>query len=191
MKTISDNILNCKKCELSSTCTNKVVGEGNPNAKIFWVGEAPGADEDLQGRPFVGRSGKLLNVIIQKMGLTREECFISNILHCRPPNNRKPTLDEMKLCGNFVREQIRVIKPEVIIVLGATAMEGLLGVGDKISKRRGKWEKYKDGELEIDSMIIWHPSYMLRNPASKLEAAEDLVKVMDKIKPIKLILGDE
>jgi DNA polymerase len=175
----------CVKCaHLAARRTHVVFGVGNPEARILFVGEAPGEDEDLQGEPFVGRAGQLLTKMIAAMGLTRGDVYIANILKCRPdmpagsPGNRKPTKDEMDTCLPYLRAQIDVIKPEVMIALGATALEGLLGPIGGISKLRGKFLEYRG----IPLMPTFHPSYLLRNQSNteKRKVWEDLLQVMER-----------
>jgi DNA polymerase len=176
----------CVKCpHLAARRHHVVFGVGNPEARIMFVGEAPGEDEDLQGEPFVGRAGQLLTKMIAAMGLTRADVYIANILKCRPdmpagsPGNRKPTKDEMDTCLPYLRAQIDVIKPEVMIALGATALEGLLGPIGGISKLRGKFLEYRG----IPLMPTFHPSYLLRNQSNteKRKVWEDLLQVMDRV----------
>lgn len=175
----------CVKCpHLAARRTNVVFGVGNPEARIMFVGEAPGEDEDRQGEPFVGRAGQLLTKMIGAMGLTRDQVYIANILKCRPDmpvgstGNRKPTKDEMDTCLPYLRAQIDVIKPEVMIALGATAFEGLLGPIGGISKMRGKFLEYRG----IPLMPTFHPSYLLRNASNteKRKVWEDLMQVMER-----------
>jgi DNA polymerase len=176
----------CVKCpHLASSRKNVVFGVGDIGAKLMFVGEAPGADEDEQGEPFVGRAGQLLTKIIQTMGLTREAVYIANILKCRPDTpgqsagNRKPTSDEMQTCIPFLHEQIDLIRPQVLVALGGTAVEGLLGKTAGIMKLRGNWQTYRGTPL----MPTYHPAYLLRNqaPAEKRRVWEDMLKVMEKL----------
>jgi DNA polymerase len=175
----------CVKCEhLAARRTHVVFGVGNPEARIMFVGEAPGEEEDLQCEPFVGRAGQLLTKMIVAMGLTRDDVYIANILKCRPdmpvgsPGNRKPTKDEMDTCLPYLRAQIDVIRPEVMIALGATALEGLLGPVGGISKLRGTFLEYRG----IPLMPTFHPSYLLRNASNteKRKVWEDLLQVMER-----------
>lgn len=175
MKAIIGEISQCKKCELSKTRTNTVPGQGDITPEIMFIGEAPGADEDKQGIAFVGRAGQLLTKMIEAMGLTRDEVFIGNILKCRPPDNRKPTPDEIQACIPYLKRQISLIKPKVIIALGATAVSGLLGSDIPISKLRGQWMEFEGIKL----MPTFHPSYLLRNPPmAKKKVWEDLQEVL-------------
>jgi DNA polymerase len=178
--------LACVKCpHLVAARTNVVFGVGSINAEIMFVGEAPGADEDEQGEPFVGKAGQLLTKIIQAMGLTRDAVYIGNILKCRPDTpglsagNRKPTPEEMKTCIPFLHEQIDLIRPQVIVALGATAVEGLLGKTTGITRLRGNWQVYRGTPL----MPTYHPAYLLRNQAmtEKRKVWEDMLQVMEKL----------
>src|SRR5205814_142933 len=164
---VRDRVCVCTKCpHLARSRTQTVFGVGNPDAELMFIGEAPGADEDARGEPFVGRAGQLLTRIIETMGLTRGDVYIANILKCRPDmpdgisGNRPPTPDEMQTCISYLLEQVRIIQPRVIVALGATAVEGLLGVRRTMRELRGRWHSFNDTPL----MITYHPSYLLRNP---------------------------
>ncbi len=176
----------CVKCaKLAASRKNVVFGVGNIDTPLMFVGEAPGADEDAQGEPFVGRAGELLTKIIQAMGLRRGDVYIANILKCRPDTpgqsagNRKPTTDEMATCVPYLHEQIDLIGPRVIVALGATAIEGLLGKTLGITKLRGQWKTYRG----IPLMPTYHPAYLLRNQAmsEKRKVWEDMLAVMEKL----------
>lgn len=143
----------------------------------MFIGEGPGADEDRQGLAFVGKAGQLLTRIIEAMGFTREQVFIGNIVKCRPPGNRTPFPDEMAACLPFLEEQIQLLKPRVIVALGATAVRGLLGLEMGITRLRGKWLSYRG----IDVMPTFHPAYLLRNPAGKKEVWEDMKAVLERL----------
>ena len=183
---LQQRVLGCVKCKnLVDTRKNVVFGVGNINSDLLFVGEAPGADEDARGEPFVGAAGQLLTKIIQTMGLSRETVYIANILKCRPDmplhssGNRKPTSEEMRTCIPFLQEQIDLIRPKVIVGLGATAVEGLLGKPIFITKARGQWHTYRG----IPLMPTYHPAYLLRNQAlaEKRRVWEDMLKVMEKL----------
>jgi DNA polymerase len=178
--------LACVKCPHLVSSRKKVVfGVGDINARLMFIGEAPGADEDAQGEPFVGRAGQLLTKIIEAMGLKRDAVYIANILKCRPDTpgettgNRKPTPEEMQTCIPYLHEQIDLIRPKVIVALGGTAVEGLLGGPVGITKTRGNWRTYRD----IMLMPTYHPSYLLREPAAdkKRQVWEDMLQVMEKL----------
>lgn len=168
----------CVKCGELSRCRNSVVfGVGSPHAEIMFVGEAPGHDEDMQGIPFVGRAGDLLTKIIVAMGLKREEVYIANVLKCRPPQNRTPFPEEVTNCLPYLLSQIELIKPKVIVGLGATAVRALLDVQLGITKMRGHWYTFHD----IPIMPTFHPAYLLRNPPAKKEVWEDMKSVLEKL----------
>jgi len=149
--------------------------EGNRHARLMFVGEAPGADEDIQSRPFVGRAGQLLTKIIEAIGLKREEVLIGNVNRCRPPGNRPPTFEEASMCKPFLEREIAVVQPDVIVTLGNTALQNLLGAKQGITKLRGKFMDYKG----IKVMPTFHPAYLLRDPSKKRETWEDLKTVRD------------
>lgn len=164
----------CRRCGLSDTRTHLVFGVGNPGAKLVFVGEAPGYDEDVQGEPFVGAAGKLLTKIIQAMGLTRDEVYICNILKCRPPGNRNPQPDEIDMCTPFLNRQLAAISPECICALGKFAAQTLLGTEAPISKLRGRFHEYNGIRL----MPTYHPAYLLRNPEGKRDVWNDIQQIM-------------
>src|SRR5882724_12074277 len=165
----------CKRYPLHKGRTNIVHTEGSRRARMMFVGEAPGADEDAQARPFVGRAGQLLTKIIEAIGLKREEVLIGNVNRCRPPSNRPPTAEEVEMCKPFLLREIATVQPEVIVVLGNTAMRNLLNTREPISKLRGKFQDYKG----IKVMPTFHPAYLLRDPSKKRETWDDLKKVRD------------
>ena len=175
----------CRKCEIGSVRTNAVPGQGNPKARLMFVGEAPGADEDQQGLAFVGRAGKLLTDIIIAMGLTREEVFIGNVIKCRPPGNRDPKLDEIGNCWPYLKRQLELIQPEVIVALGAHAAKTLLNTTDAIGKLRGQFHEYKfsDDLPPAKLMPTYHPAYLLRNYSydNRKRVWEDMMKVLKEL----------
>ena len=179
-------VLACTKCPNLVAFRHSVVfGVGNPNAELMFVGEAPGADEDRQGEPFVGRAGELLTKIIQTMGYQRSEVYIANVLKCRPdipegaPGNRQPTATEMETCLPYLREQIQLIQPKAMVALGATAMRGLFGKEEPMNQMRGRWHLF--GAIPV--MATFHPSYLLRNQALsvKRKVWEDMLQVLDRL----------
>lgn len=172
-------VAGCGACALAATRTKAVPGEGNGDApEVMFIGEAPGADEDLQGRPFVGRAGQLLDKMIGAMGFRRGEVFIANILKCRPPGNRTPTPDEMSVCIPFLKKQIALVRPKTIVALGATAWKGLSGdPGASISRVRGLWQSFEG----IPVMPTFHPAYLLRCPSAKRTAWDDLKLVLARL----------
>ena len=176
----------CTKCpHLAHSRTQTVFGVGNPDAELMFIGEAPGADEDAQGEPFVGRAGQLLTKIITAMGFSRAEVYIANVLKCRPDmprgsfGNRPPTREEMQTCLPYLAEQIEIIGPKVLVALGATAVEGLLGTRGPMHAMRGRWHSHQETPL----MITYHPSYLLRNqaPAEKRKVWEDMLQVLERL----------
>ena len=185
LKGVADEIGKCCACGLEESRTKVVAGEGNADARIVFVGEAPGADEDAQGRPFVGRSGKLLGNIINAMGFRREDVFICNILKCRPPGNRDPKPDEIVKCIPFLHRQLEIIKPEIIVALGAHAAKTLLGTKKPIGQLRGMFHEYytSEGAEPIKLMPTYHPSYLLRNYSvdNRRRVWEDMKKVLAEV----------
>ena len=171
---IREFIGECTRCKLSKGRTKIVFGAGSPKARLMFVGEGPGRDEDLSGEPFVGRAGKLLTDMIKAMGLQREDVYIANIVKCRPPENRQPEHDEVDACSPFLMRQIDVIRPQVICTLGNTPTQTLLQTTQGISKFRGQWFDFRDTKL----LPTYHPAYLLRNPAAKADVWKDLQKVM-------------
>lgn len=178
LEEIREEIGDCRRCKLCHGRTHIVFGVGHPKADLMFVGEAPGADEDAQGIPFVGKAGQLLTRIIEAMGLTRDDVYIANILKCRPPNNRDPEPDETATCEGFLFQQIEVIQPKIIVALGKHAAHTLLRTQVPITKLRGKF-------LNLGNILVlptFHPSYLLRNPGAKREVWEDMRQVRDRLK---------
>lgn len=172
---LAEEVRSCTRCGLHETRTQTVFSRGDPFAELCFVGEGPGADEDALGEPFVGPAGKLLDRMIGAMGYQRDEVYIANIVKCRPPNNRKPEPAEMASCMPYLTQQLALIKPRVIVALGATAVQGMIGTSEGITRLRGKWKLYKG---TIPMMPTFHPAYLLRNPAAKREVWSDLQEVM-------------
>lgn len=175
LKALRDALGDCTRCTLHRSRTNLVFGEGNPNAELVFVGEGPGRDEDLSGRPFVGVAGQLLDRIIEAMGLHRDGVYICNVVKCRPPENRTPEESESNICGPFLRRQLAVIRPKVIVALGGTAAAYLLGGPQAITRIRGRFHTVDN----IPMMPTFHPAYLLRNPAEKRAVWNDMQLVMD------------
>lgn len=171
---IREDIGDCTRCRLHKGRTNLVFGVGNFDADIMFIGEGPGADEDAQGEPFVGRAGQLLNNMIAAMGLQREDVYIANVVKCRPPGNRTPERDECDTCGPFLMRQVEAIKPKMIVALGATAAKYLIGINDSMNNLRGRIYDFKGSKL----VVTYHPAYLLRDPRQKAEAWKDLQLVM-------------
>jgi len=174
---IREDIGDCTRCKLHKTRNKIVFGDGNPTAQLVFIGEGPGADEDKQGLPFVGRAGKLLTQMIEAMGLQRQDVYICNVVKCRPPENRAPEPDEVATCSPFLLRQLDTIAPKVIVCLGATAARTLLETSRGISQLRGQWLEWRKHKL----MVTYHPAYLLRNPAAKGEVWKDLQKVMAEL----------
>lgn len=173
---IREEIGNCTRCRLHEGRTHLVFGEGNPHALLVFVGEAPGRDEDLQGKPFVGRAGELLTRIIEAIDLTRREVYITNILKCRPPQNRDPKPDEIKTCLPFLLKQLEVIRPKIICAMGTFAAQTLLGTENKISALRGHFYNYGGAKL----MPTYHPAFLLRNPQFKRDVWKDMKMINEE-----------
>ena len=172
---IQNVIGDCTRCPLAYAGRHKIVfGDGDPNAELMFVGEGPGADEDASGLPFVGKAGQLLNNMIAAMGLKREQVYIANIVKCRPPGNRTPEFVEATTCSQFLVKQIDIVRPEVIVALGATAATYLLGVRQSLSSLRGRWHAVRGAKVAV----TYHPAYLLRDPRQKGEAWKDLQRVM-------------
>lgn len=174
LQEICVDIGDCTRCRLHKGRMKLVFGVGNPEAELMFVGEGPGADEDAQGEPFVGRAGQLLNNMISAMGLKREDVYIANVVKCRPPGNRTPEKDECDTCSPFLLRQIEVVKPKVIVALGAVAAKNLLAVNDSMANLRGRWYDFRGARLAV----TYHPAYLLRDPRQKKEAWKDLQMVM-------------
>jgi len=168
----------CTRCKLHKTRTNIVFGVGSPEARLMFVGEAPGEDEDLQGYPFVGKAGQLLTKMIEAMGLRREDVYICNTVKCRPPNNRNPEPDELLACEPFLKGQLGAVKPEAIVTLGKFAAQALLREQTPITRLRGQWREYEG----IPVMPTFHPAYLLRSPAEKGKVWADLTQVMKRLR---------
>ena len=185
LEKIAEEVRQCRKCDLGSSRTNAVPGEGNPDARIMFVGEAPGADEDAQGRPFVGRAGQLLDKIIAACGLKRSDVFIGNILKCRPPGNRDPRAEEIISCLPYLQRQIEIIQPEVLIALGAHAAKTLLNTTKSIGQLRGQFHEYYSGigRPPTKLMATYHTAYLLRNysPENRRKVWEDMKKVLAEL----------
>lgn len=170
LKELEQRINKCTKCELGTMRTKFVFGVGNPNAKIMLIGEAPGADEDIQGLPFVGRAGQLLTKLLKTVGIEREDVYICNILKCRPPNNRKPLPSEIEMCKPYLLKQIELVRPNVIVALGATAIEGLFNIKKKMGELRGNILFFN----KIPVIVTYHPAALLRNPSWENDFVNDL-----------------
>ncbi|MCG2709170.1 MAG: uracil-DNA glycosylase [Thermodesulfovibrionales bacterium] len=177
LNALREEIGDCQRCKLSKGRKNIVFGEGSIDAEIMFIGEGPGEDEDIQGRPFVGKAGQLLTKLIEKMGFKREDVYIGNIVKCRPPFNRDPEEDEINACSPFIRKQAEIISPKVIVSLGRISTQTLIGLKIPIGKLRGKFYQFED----IPLMPTFHPSYLLRNPKDKWLVWEDAQKVLERL----------
>ena len=174
---LREKCLNCQACGLRRTCTQVVFGVGNPNAEVLFIGEAPGANEDQQGEPFVGRAGKLLDDMLAMIGLSRKNIYITNSVKCRPPENRDPLGEEKDACRGYLRQQVRLMKPKIIVCLGRISAMELIKPDFKISREHGQFFE-KDG---IQMMALYHPAALLRDPRKKPETFEDLKRLQEKI----------
>ena len=179
---LESSILNCQKCRLCQNRTKIVFGIGNKNADIMFIGEGPGADEDKQGIPFVGKAGKLMDKAFEGLGIERGNVYIANIVKCRPPKNRVPEADESKACLDYLRNQVILVKPKIIVLLGSTALKNILGKEYSITSARGSWLERKG----IIYMPTWHPAALLRDETKKIEFWNDLKQVVEKYKEINV-----
>ena len=177
---LEEVVKQCRKCRLCETRKNVVFGVGNREADIMFIGEGPGADEDAQGEPFVGKAGKLMNMAFDMLGIKREEVYIANIVKCRPPNNRNPQDDEAENCLDYLRNQVILVKPKIIVLLGSTALKNILGNEYGITATRGKWIE-KGG---ITYMPTWHPAALLRDENKKIDFIKDLKQVIKRYNEI-------
>ena len=174
---LEKSIENCQKCKLCKTRNNIVFGVGNREADIMLIGEGPGADEDMQGEPFVGKAGKLMNMAFEALGIKKEELYIANIVKCRPPFNRNPEQDEEQACLDYLRNQVILVKPKIIVLLGSVALKNILGKEYGITASRGKWIEKRG----IYYMPTWHPAALLRDENKKIEFINDLKLMLQKV----------
>lgn len=174
---LEESIKGCNKCKLCKTRQNIVFGTGNKQAKLMFIGEGPGADEDRLGEPFVGRAGKLMNLAFEILGIDRKEVYIANVVKCRPPGNRNPEEDEATACLNYLRNQVILVQPEIIVLLGSVALKNILGKEYGITASRGKWVEKKG----IKYMPTWHPAALLRDETKKIDFIKDLQKVVEEL----------
>ena len=180
LENLKKSIYNIKNCSLKNNATNMVFSDGNPKSKIMLIGEAPGANEDEEGLPFVGRAGALLDKMLAAIDLDRKKVYISNIINYRPPDNRRPTDEEIKRYLPFISKHIEIINPKILVLLGSTAMNALIGNEVVISKMRGKWIEKKFGNCKTSVIITFHPAFLMRQPAQKKMAWIDLKMIRDK-----------
>ncbi len=186
---LKDKISRIKNCELKNNATNLVFSDGNPDSKIMIIGEGPGANEDKEGKPFVGRAGKLLDKMLEAIKLDRNNVYISNVVNFRPPNNRKPTNDEIKRYFPFLIKHIELINPKILLLLGSTALNALIGDEIVISKARGKWVNKKIGNCNPEIIASFHPAFLMRQPDQKKYAWEDLKMIRKKMSDLKIKLN--
>jgi uracil-DNA glycosylase family 4 len=180
LEKLKKTINNIKNCSLKYHATNMVIGDGNPKSKIMLIGEAPGANEDKEGMPFVGRAGALLDKMLAAIELDRKKVYISNIVNYRPPENRRPTDEEIRRYLPFITNHIEIISPKILVLLGSTAMNALIGSDVVISKMRGKWIEKKFGNCKTSVIVTFHPAFLMRQPAQKKMAWVDLKMIRDK-----------
>ena len=180
LKNLREKISEIKNCKLKENASNLVFSDGNPNSKIMIIGEGPGANEDKEGLPFVGRAGQLLDKMLKAINLGREAVYITNVVNYRPPENRKPTEKEVERYLPYLKKHIEIIKPRIILLLGSTAMNALIGNDVVISKMRGKWIEKKFGSCKTSVIITFHPAFLMRQPAQKKMAWIDLKMIRDK-----------
>ena len=186
LEKLMKNIINIKNCELKNNANNLVFGDGNTNSKIMIVGEGPGAQEDQEGKPFVGRAGKLLNKMLEAIQLNRNKVYISNVVNYRPPANRKPTEEEILKYLPYLKSHIEIINPKILILLGSTALNAIVGNDEVISKARGKWIQKEIGTIKPWIIASFHPAFLMRQPEQKKYTWLDLKMVRKKIKNLKI-----
>ena len=187
---LKNKIETLKNCELKKNATNLVFSDGNPNAKIMIIGEGPGANEDKEGKPFVGRAGKLLDKMLESIKLNRKNVYISNVVNFRPPMNRKPTDEEIERYLPFLLKHIELINPKILLLLGSTALNAIIGNEIVISKARGKWVNKKIGNAKPEIIASFHPAFLMRQPDQKKYAWEDLKMIRKKMSELKIKLND-
>jgi len=186
LQKLEGSIKSIKNCELKKNSTNLVFSDGNPNSKIMIIGEGPGANEDKEGLPFVGRAGQLLDKMLFSINLNRKNVYITNVVNYRPPENRKPTKEEVKKYLPFLKKHVEIINPKIIILLGSTALNTIIGDQDVISKARGKWLLKKIGECSTNIIVSFHPAFLMRQPDQKKMAWIDLKMIRQKISELKI-----
>jgi len=186
LKRLKKSISNIKNCSLKSSATNMVFCDGNPKSKIMFIGEAPGSNEDQEGLPFVGRAGTLLDKMLASINLDRKNVYISNIINYRPPDNRRPTDEEMSRYLPFIKKHIEIINPKILVLLGSTAMNALIGSDVVISKVRGKWIEKEFGQCKTSVIVTFHPAFLMRQPTQKKLAWIDLKMIRDKKAKFKI-----
>ena len=185
LQMLRENINEIKNCKLKENASNLVFSDGNPNSKVMVIGEGPGANEDKEGLPFVGRAGQLLDKMLHAINLSRKNVYITNVVNYRPPENRKPTEKEVERYLPYLKKHIEIIKPQIILLLGSTAMSAILQNTDVISKMRGKWYEIEINKCKISSIVSFHPAYLLRQPDQKKFSWIDLKMIRDKLNKLK------
>ena len=185
LQRLRENINEIKNCKLKENASNLVFSDGNPNSKVMIVGEGPGANEDKEGLPFVGRAGQLLDKMLHAINLSRKNVYITNVVNYRPPENRKPTEKEVERYLPYLKKHIEIIKPQIILLLGSTAMNAILQDADVISKMRGKWYEIEINKCKISSIVSFHPAYLMRQPDQKKFSWIDLKMIRDKLNKLK------
>ena len=183
---LKNKIQNIKDCKLKNNATNLVFGDGNANSKIMIIGEGPGANEDAEGKPFVGRAGKLLNKMLDAIQLDRTKVYISNVVNYRPPENRRPTDEEIERYLPYLKNHIEIINPKILLLLGSTALNSLIGDEEVISKARGKWVQKEIGKANLWVIATFHPAFLMRQPDQKKFTWIDLKMIRDKVKTLKI-----
>ncbi|MBH90812.1 MAG: uracil-DNA glycosylase [Candidatus Marinimicrobia bacterium] len=189
LERLKKQINSIKNCELKKNATNIVFSDGNPNSKVMIIGEGPGANEDKEGKPFVGRAGKLLDKMLVSIKLNRKNVYISNVVNFRPPQNRRPTDEEINRYLPFLKKHIEIINPKILLLLGSTALNAIIGNEIVISKARGKWIDKKIGNIETNVIASFHPAFLMRQPDQKKYAWEDLKMIRKKISEFKINLN--
>ena len=186
LKDLQSFIENYDECELSHTARSTVFSDGNVDAEVMLIGEAPGNQEDIEGKPFVGKSGQLLDKILETININRTNCYISNIIPWRPPGNRNPTAEEINTCLPFIKKHIQLINPKILMLIGSISAKSILDQTIGITKLRGIWHLYKDKNIEIPALPVFHPAYLLRRPANKAFAMTDMLNFKNKIIEMKI-----
>ena len=190
LEKLKNRINSIKNCDLKNSATNIVFADGNPNSSVMIIGEGPGANEDKEGKPFVGRAGKLLDKMLEAIKLNRKNVYISNVVNFRPPMNRRPTDEEIKRYLPFLKKHIEIIDPKILLLLGSTALNALIGNEVVISKARGKWVSKKIGSASPEVIASFHPAFLMRQPNQKKYAWEDLKMIRKKMSKLKIKLND-
>ena len=187
LKDLQSFIENYDECELSHTARSTVFCDGNVDAEVMLIGEAPGNQEDIEGKPFVGKSGQLLDKILETININRTNCYISNIIPWRPPGNRNPTAEEISMCLPFIKKHIELVNPKILLLVGSISSKSILNKNLGITKLRGEWHIYKEGNIEVPALPIFHPAYLLRRPNNKSYVMRDILLFKRKIQDMNLL----